>query len=443
MRRSHPSSAVGSAIRRSTLAVAAALVCLAGGRTSAQGPAMPRVTFADAVQRAIARNPSAAVAAAQILRADALVRQARAATLLAVTGNVSSTTAGTTVTFEDTTVTPRTQVTASLDVAMPLYAPAAWARKAQAADQKDVATLGAAETRRQIAVAAALAYLEVVANHRLVEGNERARVAAKAHYDFAHTQLEAGRGSLLNELRAQQELSSTEVLLEAVSLALYRSQEALGVVLAADGPMDTLGEPVFEVPADIGIDEPTGLALARPDLRLFSAQEQAADRVVRDSFKDRLPVVQGVFTPQATYPSQFFLPSKTWRAVLFLSVPVFDSGLRAGFKQERQASLDAARADSAGALMQARAEVRAARESIRSAARAVASARAAAEQAGRVLEIVTISFKAGASTNLEVIDAERRARDTDNAAAIAEDVLRRAKLDLLNALGRFPGDLQP
>jgi outer membrane protein TolC len=88
--------------------------------------------------------------------------------------------------------------------------------------------------------------------------------------------------------------------------------------------------------------------------------------------------------------------------------------------------------------MQARAEVRAARESIRSAERAVASARAAAEQAGRVLEIVTISFKAGASTNLEVIDAERRARDTDNAAAIAEDVLRRAKLDLLNALGRFP-----
>jgi outer membrane protein TolC len=150
-----------------------------------------------------------------------------------------------------------------------------------------------------------------------------------------------------------------------------------------------------------------------------------------------------VFTPQVAHPSQFFLPSKTWSAVLLLSVPVFDSGLRAGFKQERQASLDAARADSAGALTQARAEVRAARESIRSAERAVASARAAAEQAGRVLEIVTISFKAGASTNLEVIDAERRARDTDNAAAIAEHVLRRAKLDLLNALGRFPGDLQP
>lgn len=203
--------------------------------------------------------------------------------------------------------------------------------------------------------------------------------------------------------------------------------------------MDTLDEPVFDVPAEPTLDEPGALALARTDLRLFAAQEQAADRVVRDSDKDRLPFVQGVFNAQATYPSQFFLPSKSWRAVVFLSVPVFDSGLRGGLKQERQASLDAARAGSAGALTLARAEVRAARESIRSAERAVASARAAAEQAGHVLDIVTISFKAGASTNLEVIDAERRARDTDNAAAIAEDVLRRAKLDLLNALGRFPG----
>jgi hypothetical protein len=37
-----------------------------------------------------------------------------------------------------------------------------------------------------------------------------------------------------------------------------------------------------------------------------------------------------------------------------------------------------------------------------------------------------------------VIDAERRARDADTAVAIAEDSVRRARLDLLAALGRFP-----
>ena len=70
--------------------------------------------------------------------------------------------------------------------------------------------------------------------------------------------------------------------------------------------------------------------------------------------------------------------------------------------------------------------------------RSLASTRAAAEQARQVVNITNISCRAGAATNIEVIDAERSARDADTAVAIAEDLLRRARLELLNALGRFP-----
>jgi outer membrane protein TolC len=66
------------------------------------------------------------------------------------------------------------------------------------------------------------------------------------------------------------------------------------------------------------------------------------------------------------------------------------------------------------------------------------SARAGADQAQQVVNIVNISFRAGAATNIEVIDAERRARDADTAVASAEDTHRRARLELLTALGRFP-----
>ena len=82
--------------------------------------------------------------------------------------------------------------------------------------------------------------------------------------------------------------------------------------------------------------------------------------------------------------------------------------------------------------------MRTAREAIASAERVLASARAAADQAQQVVDIVNVSFRAGAATNIEVIDAERRARDADTAVAVAEDTLRRARLDLLTALGRFP-----
>jgi outer membrane protein TolC len=39
---------------------------------------------------------------------------------------------------------------------------------------------------------------------------------------------------------------------------------------------------------------------------------------------------------------------------------------------------------------------------------------------------------------IEVVDAERRARDADSAAVIAEDAVRQARLDLLVAAGQFP-----
>ncbi len=82
--------------------------------------------------------------------------------------------------------------------------------------------------------------------------------------------------------------------------------------------------------------------------------------------------------------------------------------------------------------------MRSAEESVASADRALASARAAADQAHQVVNIVNISFQAGAVTNIEVIDAQRAALDADTAAAVAEDNLRQARLALLVALGLFP-----
>jgi outer membrane protein TolC len=69
---------------------------------------------------------------------------------------------------------------------------------------------------------------------------------------------------------------------------------------------------------------------------------------------------------------------------------------------------------------------------------ALASARDAAALAKRAYDLAVLAYKAGATTNLEVLDAARQARDADSAAAAASDVARRARLDLLVASGRFP-----
>lgn len=441
-RRSAPSGACRALGGPRRMLVAFAAVCVmlalpgALALVHAQTPApAERVTFDEAIRRAVEKNPSAAIAAAGILRAEGLLLDARSASRVQINGTVTTTTLNTGVEFQGTTVAPRNQLTATIDVRMPLYAPARWARTAQAADTKLVAQANAEEIRRQTSLATADAYLAIIARRRSVDANQRARDVAKAHFDYAHELLERGAGSRLNELRAQQEVSLDEGLLESSRIALYRAQEALGVLLVADGPVDAGDEPLFAVPAETA---PLQAGPWRTDLKLFATQQQAAERVLSDSKKDRLPYFDGVFQPSTTYPSQFFVPQNSWRILTQLTVPIFDSGQRQALRLGRQATVDEARAAYTRAETQARSEVRAAREAIASADRGLASARAAADQAKQVVDIVNISFRAGAATNIEVIDAESRARDADTAVGVAEDTLRRARLELLTALGRFP-----
>ena len=58
--------------------------------------------------------------------------------------------------------------------------------------------------------------------------------------------------------------------------------------------------------------------------------------------------------------------------------------------------------------------------------------------AREALELSQLAYRAGATSNIDVVDAERRARDAETDAAVAEDASRRARLDLLAAAGRYP-----
>ena len=147
---------------------------------------------------------------------------------------------------------------------------------------------------------------------------------------------------------------------------------------------------------------------------------------------------EGIFQPQSTYPPQFFVPANSWQFLVQMNVILFDSGYRAGERVIRQSTVNAARARVASKTTDISSEVRTAREAVASAERVLVTERVASDQANQVVEIVNISFRAGGSTNIEVIDAQRRARDADTNVAVADDAVRRARFDLLNALGRFP-----
>src|SRR5205823_11295994 len=115
--------------------LAAAIVAqgFSAALVSAQPPApAERITFQEAITRAVDRNPSSAVAAAGIIRAEGLLVEARSAIRPQVNGFITTTTLNSGIEFAGQTVSPQNSVVANLDVRGPILAAAQWARRTQA-----------------------------------------------------------------------------------------------------------------------------------------------------------------------------------------------------------------------------------------------------------------------------------------------------------------------
>ena len=404
-------------------------------QTAPTAPAMLQMSLDEAVRRALERNPTVAIAVTNVTRAEHLFEQSRAVTLPFVGAGVVSTTYNASRGFNGQTFQPQSQLSIQGQVSLPVLAASQWAAVGQARDQIGVAQLSTAEVRQQVAVATAEAYLAVIAAHRQVDVEARALDNAKAHLDYAQKRLEGGVGSRLNQLRAAQAVSTEETRLEALQIALLRAQEGLGVLVIENGPVDAATDPAFEVPT--AVTEAEWMA-ARPDIRFQQSVQAAAERVVRDSWRDWLPTANANFVPAYVTPAGLFQPSKAWTLTIALTQPIYEGGERKALKGLREVTLDQSKLQLTNLEVQARSEVRVSQQALESFERALVSARQAADQANEVLRITTLAFEVGATTNLEVIDAQREARDTETARALAEDGVRRAQLDLLVALGRFP-----
>ncbi|MFO0574250.1 MAG: TolC family protein [Polyangia bacterium] len=455
-------------------------------------PTVERVSLGEAVRRSLARNPTALQAQADIRRLIALGEQARAGSLptLAATGSYTRLDNDRVLGVGDMQrlVAGANQVTGSVTVSQALIAPGRWAQWLHANDAVRVGQIAQEDVRRQLAMATARAYLLVVTQARALVVAERARDIARAHHDFALRRLRGGLGNRLDEARALQEFQTAEAQLLGARTALMRAQEALGVLAGSDVPLDstidgvatvdgarapTPGQGPLSSPpvgtsapaprlADLldeaqaggasqalpkvaglaglpGLEEALDDALVlRTDLRLWQARAWAAARLVRHSWVDYMPTLSGSFSPFYQNPPSIVQPLLGWQARLDLSWVLFDGGARYGARHERLALYEQARLSVQAAQRQARSEVRVADEALRRSREAVTAAARAADAAAEAQRLATIAYRAGATNNLEVIDAERRARDAAAAAVQVEDQVRQAELDLLISSGRFP-----
>jgi outer membrane protein TolC len=418
-----------------------------------------KISLTEAVRRALARHPAAVVAAKEVERSQALLMQARAASLPSLTLN------GSYIRLDDdrvlTSAAPATrgrlepgsdvvditpgpllsrviagknQLSANLALTVPLIAPRAWMVWSQASANLGAVKAAGEDTRRTLAVSVARAYLAIISLKRQVDTTGRAEANDRSHYEYTHTRFAGGVGNRVDEVRAAQQLAADEATLSTTYTALARAREALSVLVADDKPVDTLDD-VSLATADANFDD---AAFRRQDVQAAKQRALLAEKVRKDSWADFAPVVNGQLQPFFQNPASLTTPETGWQAMVVLNFPLIEGGLRRGQMRERDALLAEARAQYDGLLRQTRSDLRVAVEEVRRADEAMRSASTAAELAHQALELANLAYHAGATTNIEVIDAERRARDADSAVVVAEDNVRQARLDLLVSAGQFP-----
>lgn len=396
-----------------------------------------RMKFADAVDQALRHNPSAEIAQQEISRAMGLLEQNRAASLPILTGTAGLVLLDHARGSSVVSTAGKEQQNANIILSVPLVNPRAWGNWAEARTAAQVATAADANVRRQVAIAVARTYLAVITQTNIVAVDQTAVENDRGHFDYAHSRYVGGVGNKLDELRADQEVAISEVQLQQALSALAQAREALGVLVGADGPVD-VGD---DMPMETAGEEATSLALSeslRADVLMAKKQLLQAEEIRRHTWLDFSPSIIGTANYFFSHPATVSLPSHGWALTAYLSIPFYDGGARYGMKTQREAALHEARVALENTERVAHSEVRLTYEIVVHAETALASARRGAQQAQEALELANRAYHAGTTGNLEVIDAERVNRDAQTAAIVAEDTMRKARLDLVTAIGKFP-----
>jgi outer membrane protein len=407
-------------------------------------PVTEAIGFQQAVDRALARNPSTLTAVQEVDRIHGLMEEIRAASIPTLVANLNFTHLDKARTERnalppppEVTIYPQNQWAGNAQLNIPVFVPAAWANAIRANDQVAVARFNEADVRRVVATNTAKTYIALIAQKRQVEVNVLARDTAMAQLDYAKKRLTGGIGNKVDAARAAQTFESAEVLLQASYQTLYSAQEALGVLLGSSGAVDASEAPSF--PQLPGLD--AALAEApkeRSDVQLYQEEVKASDKSLNMTWTEYMPTLNLLGEPLFQSPQTPPFPQWGWQIQAQLSWTIFDGMARYGRTHQREAQLAENRITLDGATRQVLSDVRVSFDAVKRSARALENARHAAVYAVDTYRLADISYRAGASNNLDLIQAFLTARDAATQAIIAEDALRQSALDLLVAAGRFP-----
>jgi len=314
----------------------------------------------------------------------------------------------------------------TFQITQPLFTPQGLFQPGIANSATEAADFTAEQTREQIVLSVAQAYLVLQGLEGQIEAAREAEKVALRREQDARARIAAGTDVEIALLRAQSETASARSQLAS----LQGQKDATLPQLEA-----LVGEPIEPQSARVENFGPVGEESADPWENTYSvksaiASTVSAQKTVRlDQFL-WLPSANGGF--RENYTSNGGFAEKNWTNdwIVNLSLPIYDQGVRYAQLAQDRARLTQAQALLASTRAQARSTWIGARANF-AAQQAVLEQSVAAEQlAIRTQKQVEASYRAGVSTSLDlsVADQQKFAAQSTTAVSRAQLEIQRAAL---------------
>jgi outer membrane protein len=301
-------------------------------------------------------------------------------------------------------------------------------------------------TGRELALAAAGAWYELLAAAESVRIGEQGLVLARRQFERATRRVELGEAVLSDQLRAEVTLRRLEAELAGARSTLARAGES---VRRLSG-LEVAGDPVVPAPlAPIGGADEALVAealAARLEPRQLALAVAAAEEDVREK--------QGRYLPSLALRAAYGEAGDTlwdnqwsWTAGISLEVPIYQSGSTPLEVGEARVGLEQERLRAAAAARDIEREVRSLLREAEAARSVVESLRLGVVAAAENLRLAGRRYEVGLADSLEVADAQQADLIASVGLATAGFRVEALTLRLRNALGRplfdAPGSAPP
>lgn len=394
------------------------------------------------IDQALKENQGIKAALARVEQARALTGQARASSLPMVGATGLAT-------REQTSETLTNQFPHSLTTSYRLPLTLSWEldlfgrvrRLSESAQAGFLASKELAEsTRLSVVAETASAYFALAATDQEKRIVEETLALQKEMLTLVEARCEAGRASDLAHEQARFAVASSEADLAAVESRRSALKNGLAVLLGQAAPDFEVGE-LAQLkdslpPVPVGL--PSELMLRRPDLAAAESSMKAANAqigVAKAAFFPAISLTGSAGYASAEVSNLFQPDSRAWAIGPSVYLPLFQGGRNRANLQRSQATYEEAIVGYRQTVLNAFREVQDAlttsqrlTEQSDAITRAVASAR-------RARELAEERYRAGRTSYLEVIDAQRTALAVERSAAGITGQRWITRVTLIRALG--------